>query len=119
LLKETVASLKIPKGEKLLVLLDGIDEADEPFPSPFPDQLPEGVFVVVSARWDGQSEMPYLRGWNFDAQVELGSMDKGEIADWLKVYGDGELACLAEDAEFVAKLKRATDGLPLFLRFVL
>jgi len=119
LLKETVASLKVPKGEKLLVLLDGIDEADEPFPSPFPDQLPEGVFVVVSARWDGQSEMPYLRGWDFDAQVELGLMDEREISDWLKAYGNGELACLAQDAEFVAKLKRATDGLPLFLRFVL
>ena len=119
LLKEAVVSLKVPKGEKLLVLLDGIDEADEPFPSPFPDELPEGVFVIVSARWDGQSEMPYLRGWDFDAQVELGLMDEREIADWLKVYGDGELACLAEDAEFVAKLKRATDGLPLFLRFVL
>jgi tetratricopeptide (TPR) repeat protein len=119
LLKETVASLKVPNGEKLLILLDGIDEADEPFPSPFPDQLPEGVFVVVSARWDGQSEMPYLRGWNFDAQVELGLMDEREIVDWLKVYGNGELAGLAKDDEFVVKLKRATDGLPLFLRFVL
>jgi len=63
--------------------------------------------------------MPYLRGWDFDAQVELGLMDESEIVNWLKVYGDGELMGLAEDAEFVAKLKRATDGLPLFLRFVL
>jgi len=119
LLREAVASLKVPSGERLLILLDGIDEADEPFPSPFPDQLTEGVFVVVSARWDGQSEMPYLRGWNFDAQVELGLMDEREIVDWLKVYGNGELAGLAKDDEFVVKLKRATDGLPLFLRFVL
>ncbi len=119
LLKETVASLKVPKGERLLILLDGIDEADEPFPSPFPDELPEGVFVIVSARWDGQSEMPYLRGWDFDAQVELGLMDEREISDWLKAYGNGELTGLGQDAEFVAKLKRATDGLPLFLRFVL
>jgi tetratricopeptide (TPR) repeat protein len=116
---ERANSLKVPKGERLLILLDGIDEADEPFPSPFLDQLPEGVFVVVSARWDGQSEMPYLRGWNFDAQVELGLMDEREIVDWLKVYGNGELAGLAKDDEFVVKLKRATDGLPLFLRFVL
>ncbi len=119
LLKETVASLKVPKGERLLILLDGIDEADEPFPSPFPEELPEGVFVIVSARWDGQSEMPYLRGWDFDAQVELGLMDEREISDWLKAYGNGELTGLAQDSEFVAKLKRATDGLPLFLRFVL
>lgn len=119
LLYETVANLKLPKGKRFLVLIDGIDEADEPFPPPFPTQLPDGVFVVVSARWDGHSEMPYLRGWNFDEQIELSLMETDEIAEWLKCYGEGELKPLAKDGEFIAKLKHATDGLPLFLRFVL
>lgn len=119
LLCETVANLKPPKGGKLLVLLDGIDEADEPFLSPFPDQLPEGVFVVISARWDGKSEMPYLSGWKFDERIRLDLMDESEIAEWLKCYGSGELKVLAEDKKFIATLKRTTEGLPLFLRFVL
>ncbi len=119
LLCETIANLKLPSDKRLLILLDGIDEADEPFPSPFPDQLPKGVFVVVSARWDGQSEMPYLRGWKFDERIELSLMDESEIAEWLKCYGSGELKAMSEDEKIVATLKQATDGLPLFLRFVL
>ncbi|MCX7968065.1 MAG: ATP-binding protein, partial [Armatimonadetes bacterium] len=119
LLCETVANLKLREGKKLLILIDGIDEADEPFPSPFPDQLPEGVFVILSARWDGQSEMPYLRGWKFDEQVELTLMDEREIANWLECYGSGELKAMSKDEKLVATLKQRTDGLPLFLRFVL
>jgi len=119
LLCETIANLKLPSDRKLIILLDGIDEADEPFPSPFPDQLPEGVFVVVSARWDGQSEMPYLRGWKFDERIELSLMDESEIAEWLKCYGSGELKAMSEDEKIVATLKQATDGFPLFLRFIL
>lgn len=72
-------------------MAEGIDGFDEPFPSPFPERLPDGVFVTASVRWDGQGETPYLWGWEFNEQMALGLMDESEIAQWLQCYSSSLL----------------------------
>ncbi|MFZ8845196.1 hypothetical protein [Thermoflexus sp.] len=121
-LERAMAELKLAEGERLVVVLDGLDDAEEAFYPPVQKPLPNGVFVVVSGRWDGAGDPPdYLVNWleMADRTVQLDAMDEDEIAEWLKRLGDGELQAFADDRAFVRQLRETTDGLPLFLTFLL
>ena len=121
-LERAMAELKPAEGERLVVVLDGLDDAEEAFYPPVQKPLPNGVFVVVSGRWDGAGDPPdYLVNWleMADRTVQLDAMNEDEIAEWLKRLGDGELQAFADDRAFVRQLRETTDGLPLFLTFLL
>jgi tetratricopeptide (TPR) repeat protein len=99
--------------------LDGLDDAEgkvEPF-----DKIPEGLFVVVSGRWDGEGELPnYLKEWaKFTEFIPLKALSEEEIREWLRTAGEGELARFAENDDFVRMLREKTDGLPLFVRYLM
>jgi tetratricopeptide (TPR) repeat protein len=119
-LRNFLANLKSPEGvNKLVIVLDGLDDAEgkvEPF-----DKIPEGLFVVVSGRWDGEGELPnYLKEWaKFTEFIPLKALSEEEIREWLRTAGEGELARFAENDDFVRMLREKTDGLPLFVRYLM
>ncbi len=109
------------KGKPLVVVLDGLDEADHPFPPPFYTPLPQNVFIIASARASDEGEQPeYLSGWENDVKpIHLDCLPPCAIADWLKQTGDGELAVFAEDSNFVTELYKITTGFPLYLSYLI
>ena len=100
-------------GKPLLVVVEGLDEADAAVP-PFPT-LPSGVRVVASARADTEA----FRTWADGSEVySLAGLSRDDVHRWLSIAGDGQLAALAADDDFVARLDRATQGLALYLRYL-
>ena len=107
-LRNFLADLKLPEGVKLVIVLDGLDDAEgevEPF---IPSKIPEGLFVVVSGRWDGEGELPnYLKKWaRFTEFIPLKALSEEELREWLRTAGEGELARFAENDELISKFSR-------------
>lgn len=107
------------KNKPLVIVLDSLDEAANPFEPPFPTPLPENVFVIVSARAEEGEEPEYLHGWidNRDV-IPIKRLPKEAISDWLKQSGEGELTIFADDIQFVNKLDEITQGFPLYLKYL-
>jgi hypothetical protein len=114
-------SLKLPEGVKLVIVLDGLDDAEGKVKPFIPDKIPEGLFVVVSGRWDGEGELPnYLKEWaEFTEFISLKALSEEELREWLRAAGEGELAQFAENDDFVRMLREKTDGFPLFVRYLM
>jgi hypothetical protein len=108
------------KGNSLVVVLDGLDEADGFFLPPFPTPLPQNVFVIASARASKGEQPEGLSGWTNDVDpIHLDSLLRCAIADWLRKTGKGELVTLAQDETFVAQVCDRTEGIPLFLKYLI
>ncbi|GBC91616.1 HTH-type transcriptional regulator MalT [bacterium HR15] len=106
--------------EPLVLLLDGLDEAEKELLPPLPSPLPEGVYVVVAIRADETETPAMLRPW-MQMQVQrmhLQSLPHTAVIDYLARAGDGELAAYAQDASFVELVLQKTEGYPLHLRFL-
>jgi len=122
-------SLKLPEGVKLVIVLDGLDDAEGEVKPFIPSRMPEGLFVVVSGRWDwdGEGESPpydelppYFKEWaKFTEFISLKALSEEELREWLRTAGEGELAQFAENDDFVRMLREKTDGLPLFVRYLM
>jgi len=110
---------KARADEPLVIVLDGLDEAERPFYPPFPEPLLEGMFVIVSARAN-EGEVPvYLSNWAKGAiPVHLTRLPRVAIADYIRRAGEGELAKFAVDGDFVAEIDYKTEGFPLYLRYM-
>ena len=115
--------LTIPpkQGEKLVVVLDGLDEAVEWTPGShlFPRPLPEGVYVIFSAReiagreWLDSLELPRQ-----EVQVlELKTLGIVDIAHLLQAVGN-DVAKWAEDPAFLKAMQEKSDGDPFYLRYL-
>lgn len=115
--------LAIPpaEGQKLAVLLEGLDEATgwQAGPRLFPAHLPEGLFVVFSAKtvanldWLVELRLP-------PQQVELlevSALGPGKIADLLRAAADGA-GRWAEDPAFVREAYRKSGGDPFYLHYL-
>jgi hypothetical protein len=118
-----------PKG-RLLVMLDGLDEATdwEVWPGLFPFPPPEGLRVVVSARHLAGDSGPegWLRrlGWNdhwFACSLDLEPLTRKEVAEALQSMPPplGQLGHEA-DADIVNELYcLSEEGEPLLVRLYL
>ncbi len=123
-LRDTIIGLineeKPSASEPLVIVIDALDEADEEV-EPF-GNLPEGVFVIVSARADENEEPPYLEKWfeavgSFqDRILFLDKLPKEYVKKWLGI-GKLNKFRLGEDAEFVESLYQKTKGFPLYLDY--
>lgn len=120
-LENMLANLSLAQGEKLILVLDGLDEAEPILEHPPIRDLPDGVFFVVSGRWDEKGELPpYLKGWaRFTEFIPLHALTPDELKEWLRKWGDGELAKFADDDEFVNLLHQKTEGFPLYVHYLL
>ena len=105
------------EGKRLVIVLDGLDEASKTF-EPFFTLLPTGVFVIASARAEEGEKPEYLRNWTDNAQrLPLKRLSCEAIYRWLEQIS--ELATYAQDNDFVKKLDETTGGFPLYLRFLI
>ena len=114
-----------PDGERLVVVLDGLDELDGRLRDVFVRaNLAPGVHVVVSGRAGVDDHPPYLAQWETvglgdvpHERFDLTPMNVDDVLLWLEEI-IGHLGRV--DMERIAgSLTRTTDGLPLFLRFVI
>ncbi|MEP6487641.1 ATP-binding protein [Microcoleus vaginatus GB2-A3] len=120
--EELYQVVKTWKGKSLVIVIDGLDEAEHPFSPPFPTPLPPNVFVIASARAsESEDKKPdYLSGWtNEEKPICLNRLTEEVIADWLRETGKGELASLAQDETFVTQVCDRTEGIPLFLKYLI
>jgi WD40 repeat protein len=118
--------LKAParEGERLIVLIDGLDEADPKLPSFARQAMGEGVFVVVGVRAEPISEPEVLKHWlSFGlgslprVRHDLGPLTVEEVAQWLRLSMPS--VRLLSEAEIAFALNRISDGIPLYLRFLI
>ena len=113
----------LPDGRRLLVILDGIDEAAdwEAGADLFPRILASGTRIVVSARY-----LPHLDavgwahrlGWDRPGQAHpmtLEPLSAAGVADVLDHFGI-ELRGLSGRVDVVAELHRLSGGDPLLVR---
>jgi hypothetical protein len=114
--------LQLPpaNGGKLVVVLDGLDEALgwSPGADMFPAALPAGVFVIFSAGSTGRelpfSKLGFVRGQL--ETMEVGRFDAKRVGDLLAAIP--ELSGLAQDEAFVANLLQVSGGDPFYLHFL-
>ncbi|MEQ8462637.1 AAA family ATPase [Coleofasciculus sp. E1-EBD-02] len=115
--------LKRPDGKPLIILLDALDEASpERSLSQFlPQPLPEGLYVIASVRVNEAEKLDNnLPSWiQVTKEVHLKHLPSPAIKDWLRRAGNGELATLAEDETLVAQVCDRTEGIPLFLKYLI
>jgi hypothetical protein len=103
-------------GGRLIVAIDGLDEADQPFSPPFPSELPRGVFVIATVRDVGDFIPEKLAPWRELAVVDLTlhNLSREALAVWLEAVGGA-----SADASLVDALHRMTGGYPLYTRFLI
>ena len=105
------------EDEPLIIVIDGLDEAENTFSPPFPNPLPENVYVIASARAEEGDEHKYLEYWIDNSQpLNLKPLSSEAIAQWLR--NTDKLAAFAEDTHFVAQLDEITQGFPLYLSYL-
>jgi len=112
--------LPTPNGEKLIVVLDGIDEALgwSPGKEMFPRPLPDGVFVVFSARAAG-GELISKLGFGQDEPdiLEVERLDEAQLASFLSAFP--QLDRVVHDEAFIKALAEKSKGDPFYLHFLL
>jgi len=107
------------KEEPLIILLDGLDEAERPFSPPFPSPLPEGLYIIVSGRCNEGEEPEYLQGWiEGSERLSLAHLSSAEVKEYLQRIGEGKLTKYASDDKFVEMVVKKTEGVPLYLQFL-
>jgi hypothetical protein len=115
---------QLPDGRRLLLVLDGVDEAAdwEPGPDLFPGHPPKGLRVLLSARYRaGDADaVPWLGtlGWDRPGLAraqELVPLTAEGVADVLQRMGF-PLDRLGQRVDIVAELYRLSEGDPLLVR---
>lgn len=108
----------VSEGNRLIIMLDGLDEADKVLEPFWGVSLPDGVYVVASARADKDDKPDYLRDWvECTKRVQIKQLSINAIIDW--VGRINELSPYAKDDNFIKTLYRVTEGFPLYLRYLL
>lgn len=109
------------EGEKLVVILDGLDEAMGWVPGSdlFPLSLPEGVFVIFSAREIAeQNWLASLELLSSNIEVlELKTLGIAEIASLLQAIG-GPVAEWTKDRTFLSAMFEVSEGDPFYLHYL-
>ena len=121
----TLASAAVAKGRRILIVLDGIDEAlGERFDARwFPRNPGTKLRLVLSARWQagdlGASGWQARLGWERDVRVqsrELPVLAREGVRDLLSKMG-APTDVLASRPDLVDRLHAVAEGEPLVLRY--
>jgi serine/threonine protein kinase len=114
----------MPEGERLLLVVDGLDEAlGDYVKSLFPNSPGPRVKLLTSARpLANTSRLGWVRQLNWDvAATEIFTLDnlnQEGLADVLRGQVSDELNALADDDEFVNELARVSEGDPLTAKVI-
>lgn len=116
--------LTIPpaKGEKLVVMLDGLDEALDwqPGPDLFPPTLPDGLFVIFTAK--EVAGRNWLESLELDPDkvesLQMAGLDTLEIWALLRASG-GVISPWANNPLFVQRMSEISGGDPFYLHYLL
>jgi hypothetical protein len=112
----------LESGSRVIVI-DAVDEVNK-HPNYllglFPEKLPSGIFIIMSARKLGDrdylSEIG-LRRRNIDKTIVLQGLTENAIAELLMLVG-GKAIAIASSKELVTKLYQISNGDPFYLRFL-
>ncbi|MBI4905641.1 MAG: CHAT domain-containing protein [Acidobacteria bacterium] len=113
----------LPGGRRLLVVIDGLDEAADwnAEAGLFPKQPPEGLKVLVTARYragdtDGEGWLQTL-GWEYGLgeAMELEPLSREGVSDVMLTMG-APLDKLGARVDIVGELHRLSEGDPLLVR---
>jgi hypothetical protein len=110
------------EGKPLVILLDALDEAtpERSLSLTLPQPLPEGLYVIASVRVNEEEKLDNLPPWiQVTKELPLKHLPSPAIAEWLRRAGNGELATLAQDDTFVEQVCDRTEGIPLFLKYLI
>ena len=113
-----------PENGSRVIVVDAVDEINR-HPNYllgiFPERLPPGVFIILSARKLGDrdylSEIG-LKSATIDKAIDLPGLDRPAIAHLLRLAG-GKAPPVAASEEFVGKLYQISNGDPFYLRFLI
>lgn len=130
-----------PQGRRVIVVIDALDELEAPFVDTFVrSDLGEGNWIVISRRVDpnllkdanGIWPPPVAR-WPIEMQKwlaaspgqdrkpiawRLPALSDADVQDWLEEFIGADIA--PDKLEQMAiKLQKVTDGLPLFLKYLI
>jgi hypothetical protein len=114
-----------PRNERLIVILDGLDELRGPLNDNFiRATLADGTFVIVSGRAVLGETPLYLQQWQAadlgDVPIQrfdVAGLSASDVLVWLEEIV-GHLR-YEEMRSLAGGLRKTTDGLPLFLSFVI
>lgn len=111
-------------SERLIVLVDGLDELSSPLRDVFVrDDIGNGVFVVVSGRATSGETPNYLRAWEDHGlgslpteRFDIPGLSVSDVLEWLRATMD---LTHTEISRLARRLRETTEGVPLFLQFVI
>lgn len=111
---------EVREDKPLVIVVDGLDEAtpERSLSQFLPQPLSKGLYVIVSVRVNEVEKLDNLPT-QVTQKLHLEALLSPTIADWLRRAGNGELLTLAQDATFVAQVCDRTEGIPLFLKYLI
>ena len=111
----------LPMRRPLVIVIDGLDEAEDAFELPWPSGLPDKVHVIVACRTGTNFEPPSKwRPWLLGAtKIPLGGLKVEELVDWLGDLSESERAKLPELYKLAVVIEQRTLGCALFAQYLL
>ena len=111
-------------GERLIVVIDGLDEADASLRPFARREMGTGVYVVLGVRAAPETEPYVLKRWLSGGlgnlpqkRFDVKPLSATVVVQWLRAITPG--IRVINELRIAEGLHRATDGVPLFLRFVI
>lgn len=109
----------------LLLVMDGMDEANQIVENFIPPELAANIHILVSYRAEEQEWPAGLNSWKrceryeWFSRYELKALEFAGIKTWLQHVLATNTVVPIDETKIVEQLERSTDGVPLFLSFVL
>jgi hypothetical protein len=119
-LRYLLENYEVRENKPLVIVVDGLDEAtpERSLSLFLPQPLPKGLYVIVSVRVNEEEKLDNVPT-QVTQKLDLNPLLSPTIADWLRRAGNGELLTLAQEATFVAQVCDRTEGIPLFLKYLI
>jgi hypothetical protein len=118
----------VQTGQLLILVIDGVDEAEDNFINDLyiPSNLPDGKFIIFSARQVEQEESdlkqdyPTKLGLPEDKllSIELKALDRAGIETLLREAG-GNAITWADDSMKLDQVERVSEGDPFYIRYLI
>lgn len=110
----------------LLIIIDGIDEASEPYLAPFfpftKSDWPTSLRVIVSARTPFDNDLTKIKYWmelSGDKPIVLNRLDADTIKTWIKTSKSIDLINAVDNTDFVKLFSDKTNGCALYVEHLI